>query len=95
MARPDEMNARVEATRDDGAVMVTLGGAAAVVLPTRQITYLPKDSVYARGGGWTPAPQSPPLAVPIEVDLDRLTEADRRASQIVVFTDDNLETTDG
>jgi hypothetical protein len=73
MARPV-----VEAVRDDGARMVTKGQAAAVVLPGgAEITYLPKDSVYARGG-WIDAPAG--MKVPAEVDEARLDEVHERVA---------------
>ena len=66
----------VEAVRDDGAVMVTEGrnerDGAAVVLPGGQVFYLPKGSLYARGG-WEAAPSKTP--VPDGVDPDRLAAA--------------------
>jgi hypothetical protein len=65
----------VEAVRDDGSRMVTKGEAAAVVLPGgREVTYLPRDSVYARGG-WIAAPRG--MKVPAEVDEAKLDEVDR------------------
>lgn len=82
MAASDPVDAHVEAIRDDGAVMVTMGEAAAVVLPSGQVTYLPKDSVYARGS-WTPAPAG--TVMPREVDLDELAVTATRAARVVIF----------
>jgi hypothetical protein len=65
----------VEAVRDDGARMVTKGEAAAVVVPGREVAYLPKDSVYARGG-WLAAPSG--MKVPAEVNEAKLDEVNRR-----------------
>lgn len=68
---------RVEAVRGDGAVMVTEGLAGAIVLPDGQIAYLPKDSLYARGG-WEPAPDG--LPIPDGIDPAKLAAARPRRS---------------
>lgn len=79
----------VEAVRGDGALMVVNGEAAAVVLPSGEVTYLVKDSVYARGG-WDPAPEG--TAVPSTVDVDVLAEVRARAEETVVLVDTAGET---
>lgn len=64
---------RVEAVRDDGAVLVAEGvddyDGGAIVLADGAIAYLPKSSILARGG-WDPAPDGTP--VPAGVDPAQL-----------------------
>jgi hypothetical protein len=82
----------VEATRDDGAVMVTDGEAAAVVLPGGTVIYLPKDSVYARGG-WKAAPND--LPIPGAVDRNRLAQVGARAARTVILPNSDRGRVDG
>lgn len=72
----------VEAQRGDGAFLVTDGPAGAVVLPGGAVTYLPKDSIYARGG-WSPAAGRP--SVPKSVDRRKLAELRSKCEATVVL----------
>lgn len=71
----------VEAVRDDGALLVTDGEGAAVVLPDGAVHYRSTDSVYARGG-WEPAESG--LPVPAVVDPVRLAEVRARTERTII-----------
>lgn len=64
---------KVEAVRDDGALLVTKGNAAAVVLDGRIVGFSSRDSALSKGVPWVAATDQRVPAVPgLEEDLVRL-----------------------